>query len=377
MRVRRTLAGLLAACLSAGSWGEALPSIPPQLPAECIAGYAPQAPSEAGPTADDSRLPPAVAQWLKAQRWQAGYTQWQRCRSGFGPQAACGEATPRICEGPADGLAFLAMHRHLLQSLRAAWPSYAEDWTSFRRWPERSDYPAELANRFTPWPSALLRAAQAVDTLRSMPRAQVLARWPSEGAFGQWLQCGSATQGKAVDSLYGALLANAGLELSADKFDSRAFWRSHAWIDRAWDTYRQKLGKTPEDPKLQALLLQQCQQHSTWAQRTAKPKSSAAVPATLPLFEQGALNPQKVGSWLSLVGEVISLHDDPSGRRLVLLDTHLLMTKPLWFSSDAQLVGIQPGDQLRVAGYLQPSRQWAPEFSSAPWLLAESIQGLR
>ncbi|HRH78171.1 MAG TPA: hypothetical protein PK129_12530, partial [Cellvibrionaceae bacterium] len=97
----------------------------------------------------------------------------------------------------------------------------------------------------------------------------------------------------------------------------------------------------------------------------------------LPLFEQGALNPQKVGSWLSLVGEVISLHDDPSGRRLVLLDTHLLMTKPLWFSSDAQLVGIQPGDQLRVAGYLQPSRQWAPEFSSAPWLLAESIQGLR
>ena len=93
MRARRTLAGLLLACLSAGSWGEALPGIPPQLPAECIAGYAPKPPAK---RALQRMTPaaPAVAQWLKAQRWQAGYTQWQRCRSGFGPQAACGEATP-------------------------------------------------------------------------------------------------------------------------------------------------------------------------------------------------------------------------------------------------------------------------------------------
>lgn len=393
MAPRRLWAGLVLACLCAGARGETVQTLQPALPAECLNGFAAQEPSRPAQAfaeeAPSDRLPPGPQQWLTTQHWQAGYSLWQRCRSGLGSAdpAICGEhtTTQALCQGPQDGLAFLAMHRHLLHSVRAAWPSYQELWTSWRRVPERSDYPPDLHSAFTPWPSAVMRAAQAVDNLRSMPRAQLLARWPSEGAFGQWLQCGSGSAGMAVDSLYGALLANSGLHLSPHKLDSRTFWRHHAWIDRAWDAYRKKLGKTPDDPQLQALLLQQCQQHSRWAQRAAQLKlyPPPALTPSKALFVRGELNPDQAGTWLSVVGEVAAVQRDSAGHLWVKLDLRLLAAKPLWFTSDATLVGIQPGDRLRVAGYLQPAARRGPNgpldlpSPGTLWVLAESMQSLR
>lgn len=372
------------------AWAEA--ELP--LPAECSGGFAPQAPAAASGAsrAAAGDLPAEVSRWLAERHWPAAYALWQRarrCQSGFGAldPDACGQLpapAEDICQGPQDGLAFLAMHRHLLHSLRAAWPSYLDEWASWRRLPERSDYPADLQNAFTPWPSAVLRAAQLVDSLRSMPRAQMLARWPTEGAFGQWLQCGTTAGGMAADSLYGALLANAGLDLASQRLDSRLLWRHQAWLDRAWDVYRAKLGQTPDDPQLQALLIQQCQLHSAWAQRARPLNLQEPRPhAPVPLFEQGAPSPKGVGAWLSLSGEVTAVSSGPGGKWLVKLDLHLLAAKPLWFTSYPPLVGIQPGDRLRIAGQLQPankldpSGQLAAQIQQTHLVLAEAVQHLR
>ena len=387
---------LVVACYmaSAGAIGEAPTGADLPLPQACVSGFTSQdtASSSGQISAEDNtsnQLPPRVSQWLRAQHWQAGYQLWQRCRSGLaGPEAAACAGLPaqeRICQGPQDGLAFLAMHRHILQSLRAAWPSYRDELASWRRFPEGSDYPADLQAAFTPWPSATARAAQAVDNLRSLPRAQLLARWPSEGAFGQWLQCGSGAGGLAVDSLYGALLGNSGLELSSHRFHSSVYWRYLAWIDRAWDAYRAKLGKTPDDPQLQALLIQQCQQFTALAQRASQlnpPPQPPAQPLP-PLFVAGALNPNRASSWVSVLGEVQRVTSGSAGQVLIQLDMHLRGAQPLWLASTTALAGIQSGQRLRIGGYLQPaasldsSGQLAARTQAVYLVQVESLQTIQ
>jgi hypothetical protein len=357
------------------------------MPQACISGFTPE-PAPAPQALSEVRLAPSQSHWLTSHHWQAGYSLWQHCRSGFfaGDQSLC-KGLPEVaqlCQGPEDGLAFLALHRFLLQSMRAAWPGLADEWASWRRWPEATDYPPDLRTSFTPWPGAVVRAAQAVERLRTMPRAQLLARWPSEGAFGQWLQCGSNGPGMAPNSLYGALLGNAGLELGPHPLESRMIWRNLAWIDQAWDAYRKKLGQTPDEPGLQALLIQQCQKHSAFALRAAELDlfTPSKLAPSAPVFVAGEFSPQRTGSWVSVHGEVVAVVREPAGQVLIQLDLRLRGAQPIWFTAKTSLVGITPGDRLRVAGVLQPVARVIPGSHFATrnairlLLQAESIQNL-
>lgn len=401
MAPRRLWAGLVLACLCAGARGDspqASKGLP--LPEHCISGYSPQeASSPAGlePQALTGPLPTPLQQWLQAQRWQAGYRLWQlarRCQAPWGTaeQAICGQAqlTPSeaLCQGPQDGLAFLAMHRYLLTSLRATWPGYREPWLNGRSFPTRADVPAALQDRFTPWPLEVLRAAQAVERMAAMPRAQVLARWPTEGAFGQWLQCGSTAGGIDVNSLYGALLDNPKADSNPFDLANSQFWQRQAWIDRAWDSYRKKIGKTPDDPALQAELIGQCQRHSAWMEQAPQPApDTPQLPAQpgLSLFSQGQLSPRLTGRWLSLPGEVSAVINLPSGAALVQLDLHLQAARPIWFASLGAInpANIKPGAYLRVAGFvaprgnLDPVGQHALAQKADHLIMAESIQTMR
>ena len=296
-----------AGCLSkAGSWGEALPGIPPQLPVECIAGLPPQASSEAGSTADDP-APLVVAQWLGPQRWQAGYTQWQRCRSSFGRRLPAARPHPAFRRpGRRPGLLSHAPPSAALP--RAAWPSYAEGLDELSPLARAQRLSSRTYNRFTPWPSALLRRPSGGYAAQHAPCAQVLACWPRR-RLRPMAAMRRATQGKAVDGAsYGALLANAGLELSADNSTAAPF--GAATPGSTAPGTPAKLGKTLRIPscKPTPLAAVPTTQHLGTAHCQLKP-SSAAVPATLPPFEQGALN-LKGGQLAEPWGEVISLHDD-------------------------------------------------------------------
>ncbi|MEY4588195.1 MAG: hypothetical protein RL497_271 [Pseudomonadota bacterium] len=404
-----TVAGVVLFLLLSSGFAQA-----DTLPAQCLSGF--EAHKSDGSLPDtfierpaggfnDAEIQPTIKQWMAAQRWQASYHLWQQarlCRSGFSAAKGGLCANPALplppedlCQGPQDGFAFLAMHRHLLHSLRALWPSLNDQFAGWRRFPAREDYPVMLQNHFKPWPEAVRRAAEAVDRIPKMSRTQLLARWKTEGEFGQWIQCGGTSGGVMVDSLNAALLTNAssgqfndaaasGLNVADQSpLDLYLFWKAHGWIDKAWDRYRKALGKTPDDPQLQAALINQCQIQTTWAEYAARLSTPAAPPPTVdaPLFANGELNPRYSGQWANVLGEVEAVMVR-EGKPYIKLNLRLVGVKPIWVSSHAPLAveRIKLGERYWVAGSVQrsanldPSGQLAANLNSAHLLLATSIQ---
>lgn len=372
------------------------------LSGQCISGYQSQegGNSSVDPSINSQEISADIRRWMTIHNWQTGYNLWQQarlCHSGFAHNAACANQSPApasedMCRGPADGYEFLAMHRHLLQSQRTLWPSRADSFAGWRPFPSAENYPAGQINQFKPWPMAVIRAAEVVDRLRRLSREQILARWPSEGAFGQWLQCGTNAGGLAVDSLYGALLNNGpATNLTAQSpLDSLDFWRAHGWIDRAWDAYRKALGKTPDDPQLQAALIKQCQIQSTWAeQATRNPLPSKPLVASprnqTALFINGELNTHYSGNWTGLLGEVDSIITGPTGTVFFKFNLRLVGVKPIWVTSVPTITQgtIKHGERYWVAGTIEsitsidPSGGLAANLGTSSLLLATSIQTIK
>lgn len=360
-----------------------------------------------------------VRQWLSAHQWQAGYGLWQdsrRCRSGFGTpdNSVCRlDAFPQpaeeACGGAQDGYEFLVMHRYLLQSLRALWPQREDPFAGWRRFPVAEDYPPFLQTRFYAWPNGVLRnvpdligggatnghgAAAVPDETAAARRADMLKRWKSEGELGQWLQCGSYQNGLALDSLYGALITNTmpigdqQRELYA--MDFYVFWKTHGWIDQVWEDYRRALGKTPEDPALQAALIQQCRVHQFWVEKSrsiSTPTQAQNPQQQAPLYRNGELNLERTGALVRLLGEVVDIQRGPQDKTFFKVDVRLLGVKPIWVSSFAPVVEteniVKMGatyefiGTLEAADHLDKSGQLRQFLKSPSLLLVRSLQSVK
>lgn len=353
-------------------------------------------------TSREATLQPKIIQWLKEKHWQTGYFLWQtsrRCRSGFGlstgfPSTACSindipMPAEDECRGAVDGYEFLVMHRYLLQTLRSVWPNLEEQFAGWLQFPPVEAYPAFLQPRLYAWSDAVLRAAEAADTIRASNRDQVLARWKSEGEFGQWLQCG-ASDGLGVNGLYGALITNGitvseqGIANKVSPLDLYLFWKAHGWIDQVWDQYRNAVGKTPDDPQLQAALIRQCQRHQFWSGKIAAGLSPTSVPpaANVALYSQGELNPAYTGKLAKIMGEVEEIKPGPGEKQFLKINPHLVGVKPIWISGFAPFAedAIRAGDRyvfigdVRTADSLDSSGQLRKFLQSPTLLIVKSIQ---
>lgn len=248
----------------------------------------------------DATLRPEIIQWMEDHAWQEGHFLWhenRRCSSfgggfgggfgGFGGGFGGGGSSVDVCsfsefrppenecQGPQDGYEFLVMHRHMINVLTSLWPSMDDQFKGWDRFPTQNDYPDILRPYFNQWNSQVLRAAEAADGIANMSRDEVLQRWPDEGTFGQWIQCGTTTGGVSLDGLHGALHFNGFPQSNQDhgvsnprrNLDAYLFWKLHGWIDNAWESYRQAVGVAPNDSKLQAELVEQCKEHHFWAEQ--------------------------------------------------------------------------------------------------------------
>lgn len=371
----------------------------------CMTGFRPHAsngqlpdqPSEAvingRPTAT---VRPEIIDWMRANGWQAGYARWQavrRCQRGFelfAQHPSCVIDQPvkpaeGQCQGPRDGYEFLAMHRHLLHTLRSLWPDLKDLFAAWPRLPDADQYPPLAQAQAHPWPDAVRRAADAVTAIGRMSREEVLARWADEGAFGQWLQCGSTDGGLHPESLYGALITTA-IPISqygstGEQLDLYLYWKAHAWIDRAWDRYRKALGKMPHEPQLQAALIRQCQLLSYWSQWPAAP-SAAGSATDQPLFAHGQLNPAYGATTARIMGEVEAIEQVAGGQLFVKLNPHLVGVKSVWVTGVAPLaegavaIGrryVAIGDVVPTAA-LDSSGRLEQDLRSPAVLLASAIQ---
>jgi hypothetical protein len=284
----------------------------------CLEGYDPD-PSDAtmkdGPAEFvkanqvDLTVQPEVLAWFKARVWEEAHFQWhniRRCTSGAAtadPQGGgvnpC-KTNPELIpanqenKGPGDGLEFLAMHRHMIQSLKQLWPKHSEQFEGWDKFPTKaSDVPQQWQAAWSAWPANVTQAAaRADDPASNMSQPG----FESEGAFGQWLQSTSGLHGALHFKWVRSANTDHGLGNQFKNIDNYMFWKMHGWIDKVWDKYRAAKGKTPNDKDIKDAVLAQCRQMDQLAvivkpslgmtDCTAAPKQTGVFVDTIrPIFE--------------------------------------------------------------------------------------------
>jgi hypothetical protein len=220
----------------------------------------------------DTLVQPEVISWMQAHVWEEAHFQWhniRRCTSGMVDRTRAGGLDPckyvdlvpanQEGKGPGDGLEFLAMHRHMIQSLRQLFPKHAAQFEGFEHFPTKaSDVPAEWQ---ADWGSGFTgmnatNGAKADDPASHMSEPG----FESEGAFGQWIQTTSGVHGALHFKWVRTQNSEHGLGNQFTNIDNYMFWKMHGWIDKVWDRYRASKGKKPTDQDIKDAVLAQCRQ---------------------------------------------------------------------------------------------------------------------
>ena len=211
----------------------------------------------------DLVLPKPVLDWMTEGIWQKSHDAWhniRRCSGPFRP-AICNQVAlvPRDqeCENASDGFQFLAMHRHMIQGLKQAFPGHADLFEGFPSFPFNArDVPEQWRSRFgTGWNSRMRGFAEILEDIENH-----LGQFPTEGDLGKFIQCEGGAGG-----LHGAMhfkwqVASSPHSLGKQpvNIENYMFWKLHGWIDDVWERYRVAKGLTPDDPRLVRELVSQC-----------------------------------------------------------------------------------------------------------------------
>ena len=248
----------------------------------CVEGYDPD-PSDSnmsdGPVEFtksnqiDLTVQPQVLDWFKAHVWEQAHFQWhniRRCNGGLmaatadpqgggiNPCLTHPELVPANQEGhgAGDGLEFLAMHRHMIQSLKQLWPQHSEQFEGWEHFPTKaSDVPAEWQADWSAWASNIATNGAAADDPASHMKDK---GFETEGDFGQWIQTTSGLHGALHFKWVRTNNSEHGLGNQFTNIDNYMFWKMHGWIDKVWDRYRAAQGKGPNDQDIKAAVLAQC-----------------------------------------------------------------------------------------------------------------------
>jgi hypothetical protein len=225
----------------------------------------------------DTTVQPEVIQWMTQNVWQEAHFQWHNIRRCNPPPGGFGKSEVRggldICkytelvpedqenEGPGDGLQFLAMHRHMIQSLKQLFPKHTEQFEGWEHFPQsKTDLPAEWQGEWTAFTGvAAQNMAKADDP------ATNISMWPTEGDFGQWIQSTSTIHGALHFKWVRSQNGDHGLGNQYTNIDNYLFWKMHGWIDKVWDRYRAAKGKKPTDQDIKDAVLKQCREMDTYA----------------------------------------------------------------------------------------------------------------
>jgi hypothetical protein len=310
----------------------------------CVDGYDPD-PSDSDPTMKDGPsdfvqsgqtdtiVQPQVLAWMQAHVWETAHFEWhsiRRCTAGTSMSTIniCSHTdlipANQECLSDGDGLEFLAMHRHMIRSLKQLWPNHQEQFTGFATFPQSAnDVPPEWRDAWSNWTSDELANAKIADEI---DKPENLAKFPSEGAFGRWLQCQTPTYSGLHGDLHFKWVRTQntthGLGNQKTNIDNYMFWKLHGWIDNVWEKYRTAKGLTDDDQALKDQIASQCYQMDQLASlidpnqqnnsdNTALPSESGVfVTDVRPMFENmttkcsGCHGPDGPEAGMSLGGHI-------------------------------------------------------------------------
>jgi hypothetical protein len=266
--------------------------------AHCVLGHSHGPDSRDGTFADapvevmvgnskDTQVPMAISDWMFARGWHQEHDDWhnirrwdQNCRKSNAPEAGCAYAERLTAKGlwrapiqegaPGDGYDFLAMHRHMIQMVREAFPSAKALLSGFKRVP-RSKEDAENPQPWTNvrWSTGQLEAINKLENIESH-----LAEFPTEDELALYMEAPfrwtperpSEPRGDA-SGIHFALHAQwtiagspVALANGAVTIDNATFWKLHGWLDDVWERYRTARGIGSDDAKYVKALEDQCRE---------------------------------------------------------------------------------------------------------------------
>jgi hypothetical protein len=301
----------------------------------------------------DTTVQPEVIKWMQDHKWEGAHFEWhsvRRCNGGgsMSKVNVCSHKdmipADQECKSTGDGYQFLAMHRHMIQSLKQLFPNNTEQFEGFKKFPtSAADVPEQWRADWQPFSAQSVANGKIADEIE---KPENLSKFADEGAFGKWLQCFAGAGGDS--GLHGDLHfkwvrqmnAEHGLGNQDTNIDNYMFWKLHGWMDDVWEKYRVAKGLAPTEKKLQDELVKQCREMDALAKlidpNLPDPNGPSGTPANesgdfhtkvRPLFENntnkcaGCHGPAGAEAGLSLGGDrsllsstkiVAALVDKPS-----------------------------------------------------------------
>lgn len=234
----------------------------------------------------DVLVPQAIIDWMDERELEEAHFAWhlvrrwdELCGASFATGEGCDFAQSLQSQSlmrataqqgaPGAGSAFLAMHRHMIQMLEAAFPGHRGLFSSFTHVPlSQSDGQNPMPWRNIVWTPDNLLGFDLLEHIEDH-----LDQFPDEDALGLYIESNViwtpanpfVASGLPGAGVHAALHnqwavqdspANLGrLDLALRNF---VFWKLHGFIDDVWQRYRVAKGLRDDDPAYVQLLDDEC-----------------------------------------------------------------------------------------------------------------------
>lgn len=238
-----------------------------------------------GGGAMDLLVPQIVLDWMEENEFESAHDGWhlvrkwdQSCLMSNAPPT-CRAASRLVMQGlerapiqqggPGDGLAFMAMHRHMIIMLKETFPKHTALFDGFTKVPRTADdkenpVPGHRIN----WSSDNIKGFDILENIEK--NLSMFAteddlgnyientyRWTAQTPMQPTNQPGSGLHG-ALHSQWAVSGSPGNLIEQAVDVRNYSFWKLHGWIDNIWERYRVAKGLKADDADYKKIMLEQC-----------------------------------------------------------------------------------------------------------------------
>jgi len=255
-----------------------------------------------GSGSKDLLVPQIVLDWMIENEFESSHDAWhlvrkwdQSCLQSNASASSCRaakrlqdqglERAPIQQGGPGDGLAFMAMHRHMIHMLKEVFPKHGALFDGFTKVPRTQDDKENYATwKRVSWSSDNIKGFDILEDIEKN-----LSMFPTEDDLGNYIentyrwtpQTPMEPTNQPGSGLHGALHAQWAVNGSPGNLIEQAvdvrnflFWKLHGWIDNVWERYRVAKGLTASDADYVKIMREQCDE--MWYLR----KSNRNMPMT-------------------------------------------------------------------------------------------------
>jgi hypothetical protein len=234
----------------------------------------------------DLLVPQIVLDWMEENEFESSHDGWhlvrkwdQSCLTSNASAASCRaakrlqdqglERAPVQQGGPGDGLAFMAMHRHMIHMLKETFPKHGVLFDGFAKVPRTTEDKENVAtwHRIS-WSSENIRGFDILENIEKN-----VGMFASEDELGNYIentykwtpetpmqptnQPGSGLHG-ALHSQWAITGSPGNLIEQAVDVRNYTFWKLHGWIDNVWERYRVAKGLKADDAAYVKIMREQC-----------------------------------------------------------------------------------------------------------------------